>query len=201
MRKEIPEDKIAGVRQVMIDLGYWGDEEDVDAELKRRAEEKNTLTIEDNPVSNEDQEEEDDDRELFTGSRLWAEHFFGFWMHIITWKIIAGLTFTFTVAHLGAATIWRVERASLYNTVGKEVRLDYREKLACHLGYCLWLQRHDLSVDAPTLAEQVEEMKAEERKRFGLSKQHQQEWHLPVTRTKPAPDILGELNMKGPSGH
>ena len=178
-------------RDLMVELGYWGDDDDVDEALKRQA--KKTPEVE--------EEEEEEDFELFKGSSSWAEHFWGFWTHLFTWKIIAALTFTFTVAHVGAATIWRVERASLYETVGKEVRLEYREKIACHLGYCLWIQRHDLSVDAPTLAEQVEEMKAEERKRYGLSKQHQQEWHLPVTRTKPAPDILGELNMQGPSGH
>jgi len=178
-------------RDLMIELGYWGDEDDVADVLKRQAKPKEEPEVE---------EEEEEDLELFKGSRTWSAHFWGFWTHVITWKIIALFVFTFTVAHIGAATIWRVERASLYETVGKEVRLEYREKLACHLGYCLWIQRHDLSVDAPTLAEQVEEMKAEERRRYGLTERHQQEWHLPIAKTPAAPDILSDLGMN-PSGH
>lgn len=205
MRKELTREKRNAIREAMIDLGYWGDAEDVDAELARRAKENNTITIDDPSPTNEDTEDDDDDdRELFTGSRTWAAHFWGFWLHAITWKMIFAFTFTLTVAHVGAATIWRVERASLYETAGN-VRLDYQEKLGCHLGYCLWVKRHDLSVDAPSLADHVESMKADERKRYGFTREYQQEWHLPAklpkVKTPPAPDVLSELGMKGPSGH
>ena len=143
--------------------------------------------------------------ELYHGFGDWNRKVNAVLFHLFTWKIIAFALLAMTVIHFTATAALALERDSVYKTTGSTVRFEYNKHLFSLPGYDVILQRREFHDRRETLAESVRKERERElellefqKKRLQLEKENVGLAELPDA---PGADILGELGMRGPSGH
>ena len=143
--------------------------------------------------------------ELYHGFSDWNRKVNAVLFHLFTWKIIAFALLAMTVVHFTATAALALERDSVYKTTGSTVRFEYNKHLFSLPGYDVILKRREFHDRRETLAESVRiererelELLEFQKKRLQLEKENVGLAELPDA---PGEDILGELGMRGPSGH